>query len=92
VRSAYQGIRARAIAALGGKCATCGYDADTRALQFDHIAGGGGREYREGGGFSGYYKRLKTLAEGQRASEIQLLCANCNSIKDAERRGIPKLE
>ena len=88
--TAYQDIRTKAIVALGGKCVKCGYDADHRAFEFDHINGGGGREYREGGGFSGYYTRLKLVAAGKRGEEIQLLCANCNRIKDAERRGIPR--
>jgi hypothetical protein len=89
--TAYQDVRTKAIVALGGRCVKCGYDADSRALELDHINGGGGREYREGGGFSGYYRRLKLVAEGERGGEIQLLCANCNRIKDAERRGIQRL-
>jgi hypothetical protein len=86
----YQDVRAKAIAALGGRCVMCGYANDWRALEFDHINGGGGREYREAGRFSGYYRRLKLVAEGGRKDEIQLLCANCNRIKDADRRGVSR--
>jgi len=37
--------RQRVIAALGGKCAKCGFS-DWRALQIDHINGGGSIEQR----------------------------------------------
>ena len=68
--------RWQAILYLGSKCAGCGYDEDIRALQIDHIYGGGRKEKRE---------RVRGLmyrevAEGKRA-DIQLLCANCNHIK-----------
>lgn len=68
--------RAEAMALLGGKCTRCGF-ADPRALQFDHINGGGVADIRK---FStnGARKVLKD------SSRFQLLCANCNWIKRAE--------
>lgn len=73
---------------LGNKCARCGFN-DKRALQIDHINGGGckereqlfGSKYTSG---SIYYKRiLDKIKDGSK--EYQLLCANCNWIKRHER-------
>lgn len=64
---------------LGGKCIKCGYNKDWRALQIDHINGGGGKEIRS----------LKTQVYLQivlenKEGKYQLLCANCNFIKRHE--------
>lgn len=71
--------RLQIIAEFGGKCCRCGF-ADPRALQFDHINGGGRRERLE-----------KTLNPVHRHRDIrenpgkyQLLCSNCNWIKRYE--------
>lgn len=62
---------------LGNKCLKCGFS-DSRALQIDHVNGGGVQEtklwwYRNK---EAYYRRI--LSEPQR---YQILCANCNWIK-----------
>lgn len=62
---------------LGGKCVKCGFS-DYRALQIDHINGGGHAEHRE----LGHYKANKRVYEYP--EDYQLLCANCNSIKRYE--------
>ena len=69
--------RQQALDFLGGKCATCGFS-DWRALQIDHVNGGGTRE-------------SKGRAQSQLFHDVyvhkdkyQLLCANCNSIKRIE--------
>ena len=64
---------------LGGQCTECGF-ADKRALQIDHIGGGGGLERRDIGG-SGIHKRILDGVSG-----YQLLCANCNWIKRHEKK------
>lgn len=69
--------RANAVAALGGECVECGYDKDIRALQFDHINGGGGKE-RKSGIIGAAFENA--IIRGER-DDIQLLCANCNQIK-----------
>lgn len=51
---------------------------DTRALQFDHIKGGIGRNRPTG------WKRWKWLNESIERGDIQLLCANCNMIKKSQ--------
>ena len=67
---------------LGGKCAGCGFT-DWRALQVDHVDGGGGFELRKSGNKRWYYgKVLKSLYANE--GVYQLLCANCNWIKRHE--------
>lgn len=70
-------IRLRAIAILGDKCVRCGFS-DERALQVDHVDGGGNKERRRIGTTRVYYLVLKD------SSPYQLLCANCNWIKKVE--------
>ena len=67
----------RAFAALGGVCKRCGFG-DIRALQIDHIDGGGNAESKDRSYL--YYKRVA----GAGAGRYQLLCANCNWIKRYE--------
>lgn len=65
---------------LGGRCVSCGF-MDARALQVDHMNGGGNKERKKTGGTYGVYCRVLAGEEG-----YQLLCANCNWIKRVERR------
>ena len=80
-------LRQKVIDFLGGKCKKCGFK-DVRALQIDHINGGG-------------YQEMKNLSAKQRyrlvltttIGKYQLLCANCNWIKrfeDKEVMGAPR--
>ena len=72
--------RERIIAMMGGKCVRCGFN-DSRALQIDHVFGGGCQDKRLTlcpAGITRVYEELK-------AGKIQLLCANCNWIKRHER-------
>lgn len=70
------------IEALGGKCVRCGF-IDIRALQIDHINGGGSRERKEIK-FKGAFNKhvLRSFLKGE--NKYQLLCANCNWIKRFE--------
>lgn len=70
--------RQAAIELLGGVCVHCGFS-DPRALQFDHVKGGGNAMYRDGGNF---HTVVRAILAGSK--EFQLLCANCNWIKRAE--------
>ncbi len=76
--------RAQVIEALGGVCTHCGF-ADIRALQIDHIHGGGSQEHRNG---YGWYKDILASIE-KRDGKFQLLCANCNWIKKHEQKEVP---
>lgn len=70
-------IRQAVLRILGYKCSKCGYDKDWRALQIDHISGGGKKDIM---GLSLYRKIIKEGA----GDTYQLLCANCNFIKRYE--------
>jgi hypothetical protein len=74
--------RLRCIAFMGGECIRCGFS-DPRALQIDHIEGGGMKEWAAIGGL-GIVKRVLAGAPG-----YQLLCANCNWIKRHENDEVP---
>lgn len=75
--------KAEVIAALGSVCNRCGFS-DLRALQIDHVNGGGWSYQQRGthgrNGNSIYPKILKNLIH------FQLLCANCNWIKREENK------
>lgn len=79
--------RTKTIEALGGKCVQCGF-ADERALQIDHINGGGQTDRKKRGFNSGYnytfYRQI--LSEPTFKENYQLLCANCNWIKRSENK------
>ena len=82
-KEVYRRLRGRVLAALGGKCARCSF-ADRRALQVDHVDGGGLRELRhyKNRQYSYYLNIIHEAGSGK----YQLLCANCNWIKRAERK------
>lgn len=72
----------------GNKCNRCGFT-DPRALQIDHVNGGGVRESREKYGYgvtkSGYniHARFRYYQDvlKDKTGKYQILCANCNWIK-----------
>lgn len=68
------------IAQMGGCCVRCGFS-DERALQVDHIHGGGSQAIKNGlnTGTARYYREVLANPD-----KYQLLCANCNWIKRAE--------
>lgn len=81
-------LRNAVLQALGAKCSNCGYD-DIRALQIDHINGGGCKEKRNI--TSTYWKYvLQEIIDG--TTKYQVLCANCNWIKRHENYEYRKLK
>jgi len=74
-------LRLAVLEKFGNRCGHCGYDTDLRALQIDHVNGGGGRE-RKG---LGYYGALK-LAANDTEGRYQVLCANCNVLKRLDNK------
>ena len=76
-------MRLRLMDMLGGRiCVICGYDKDSRALQIDHINGGGTKEYKPRYGKSSYQMYRIYLKNPKLSKEkLQVLCANCNFIK-----------
>ena len=78
------GLRKKILEKFGSKCIQCGFN-DIRALQVDHINGGGCREW-----FGlGSSMRMKAVLN-DKENKYQLLCANCNWIKRAEKGEIRK--
>ncbi len=71
------------VAFLGGKCVTCGYEKDKRALVLDHKNGDGKEDRKERGSklFRYYCLNLEEAKE-----RLQVLCANCNMIKAMENK------
>jgi len=70
----------------GEKCAVCGFS-DSRALQIDHINGGGAKsEGTNGTGGYTYLIKVANAPDGQ----YQILCANCNWIKRHEQKEGPQ--
>ena len=67
---------------LGNHCIRCGFD-DVRALQVDHIKGGGSKERKAWKGGNNFYL-LKEILNNGWEGKYQLLCANCNWIKRFE--------
>lgn len=72
-----------AIMFMGGVCVRCGFD-DMRALQIDHIRGGGTALGKTG--MKGY--RLWRSILGGEITDYQVLCANCNWIKRCENKEV----
>lgn len=60
----------------GAICVRCGF-ADRRALQIDHINGGGTRHRKTFKNDYNYYRFVRDAPEGF----FQILCANCNASK-----------
>lgn len=78
--------RAAVLEALGGKCLRCGFN-DRRALQIDHVNGGGSKERKEKGFKQEFHKHvLNSFIKGE--NRYQLLCANCNWIKRFENNEV----
>lgn len=85
--------RSACITLLGSKCKKCGFD-DIRALQVDHVNGGGTKEIRKLGGGAYWNRVIKSVLNNE--NKYQLLCANCNWIKRFENKelenvGRPKI-
>ena len=69
---------------LGNKCVKCGFS-DWRALQVDHINGGGTEERKK---TSATYWNVIIRSIKNKENKYQLLCANCNFIKRYENNEI----
>lgn len=75
--------RRKLIDFLGGVCSRCGFD-DIRALQVDHVNGGGARHRKADPTVVSVGGLLKAVRA--EPSEFTVLCANCNWIKRAENK------
>lgn len=81
--SEYESARVALLMLLGGRCERCGFN-DLRALQVDHVEGGGSRDARmNGNGAAELRRKIASVILGE--GLYQCLCANCNWIKRSER-------
>src|SRR5687768_12623878 len=78
-RKYYHKFRQQILEFYGKKCGRCGFD-DVRALQIDHVHGGGTKEVQGQNRIFVYRRALKN------PEDYQLLCANCNWIKRDENQ------
>lgn len=78
-------LRSKAIFSLGGVCAKCGFS-DIRALQIDHVNGGGKKEHDSLGRYEMYKKAIEQSILPKGLRQYQVLCANCNWIKRYENK------
>lgn len=88
-RQRRENTKASLIAAVGGKCQGCGF-ADVRALHIDHVHDDGHLEVKTFRLNTVKYQRhvLAMLSSGK----YQILCANCNHIKEWDRRRRSRLQ
>lgn len=76
-------LREQVFDLFGKRCVRCGFN-DERALQLDHINGGGVREAKRLGGPKGVWRNSL-----ENPDKYQILCANCNWIKRRENKEYP---
>ncbi len=69
----------------GAKCVHCGYDKDIRALQLDHINGGGSKDRKSNRSTSKILRIHRDNLDSLK-DKYQVLCANCNFIKKYENK------
>lgn len=79
-------LRMEILTKLGGKCITCGFN-DPRALQIDHINGGGKADRGRFKSLYQFYLYLLSLPDETLKKNYQVLCANHNRIKAYEECG-----
>lgn len=87
----YGALRANVVTRLGSRCCSkeCRWlnedntfgCTDQRALQIDHIFGGGSKEAKTRSSIIAYYRRLAGMKDIDLKAKYQLLCACCNWIK-----------
>lgn len=75
----------KAFAVFGDYCARCGFQ-DIRALQLDHIHGGGTKERNGNKKIDKALSYYKWIIKNPELAKLkfQVLCANCNWIKREE--------
>ena len=88
-REQYRVWREAALKLVGRVCIGCGYN-DLRALQIDHVEGGGSaeRKSKKLNGYQYYQHIYNEVLSGEK-SKYQTLCANCNRIKCIENHEVP---
>ena len=84
-------IRLEMVTAYGGLCKDCGEN-NPLVLVLDHINNDGATDRREGRGQGGYKLYAKLRKANWPKEDLQLLCHNCNYLKELRRRHAIVLE
>lgn len=84
-------FREEIFAKYGDKCKKCGFP-DKRALQVDHINGGGGKEFRLQEPYAKARRTLYKKILEDNTGKYQILCANCNWIKRFENNEMRRID
>jgi hypothetical protein len=79
-------LRIESLAEYGGKCIRCGIS-DARVLDLDHINNDGASERRKNGRH-GWALMRWLKKHGYPKDRFQLMCRNCNWIKECERKDL----
>lgn len=74
-------LRQKVLTHLGRKCVRCSFS-DERALQVDHINGGGNKQRKT----LRWREMYREVLNSEPGKKYQLLCANCNWIKREENK------
>lgn len=81
-------VRKEILTLIGGalRCQSCGFDADWRCLQIDHIFGNGKHDTRTNAALTNLWalRNWVQVYPDAARSIYQVLCANCNWIKRYE--------
>ena len=88
-KNIHRSNRQEAVNILGGRCVTCGFS-DERALQIDHINGGGKKEIQKTTTYSRHKWIINNPDEAKK--KYQILCANCNWIKRYENKEVCRFD
>ena len=82
-KRAYNNRKLRALKMVGEpKCARCGCD-EIDFLEYNHIGGGGCKEWRK----DGYMSMTDKLITGKRSVDgLEILCRVCNALEFLERK------
>jgi hypothetical protein len=87
IRDVARSNRLKLISFFGGKCIRCGFD-NVHALHFDHINGGGNKDRQRFSGNGAMLVSYYLKHQDEARATLQLLCANCNTLKQYEQREI----
>ena len=84
-RRAAQKLRRAVMTHLGGPfCSHCGYN-NEKALSIDHINNDGAQERKKMNHVYSIYRGILRLPENEAREHYQVLCRNCNWLKQQER-------
>lgn len=81
-REKRRSLRVTVMKSYGGKCASCGFD-DIKALALDHVNDDGAAERKKWKGKMDFF--YKKIVDDNFPDTYQVLCANCNAIKEWQR-------